>query len=187
MDRHTARRQTGFTYFGVIILVFIIGLVTAATVKMGALLQRHAAEQALLDIGAQFSDALQSYAAATPAGLPQQPASLQDLLRDPRYPTTRRYLRRVFADPITGKAEWGILYLSGQTGVIGVYSLSSAAPIKVGNFDERFRGFDGKAHLSDWKFVTAGQTVLAPAQQAGTATPAPAEPAPATAPTTDAL
>jgi len=170
------RRDGGFTYFGVIILVFIIGLVTAATLKVGALMQRRAAEIELLAIGAQFSDALQSYAAATPAGQPQQPASLNELLRDPRFPAIRRHLRKVFVDPVTGKAEWGILYLSGQSGVIGVYSLSPAKPLKIGNFDERFKGFERKEHLSDWKFVTAGQTVMTP--QPGTATPPP--------PTTDA-
>ena len=35
-----ARRQAGFTYLGLIILVFIVGLVGAATLKVGALLQR---------------------------------------------------------------------------------------------------------------------------------------------------
>ena len=64
-------RQSGFTYLGLIILVAILGLVGAAGLKMGSLLQRQIAEQELLDIGAQFSDALYSYAAATPPGQPQ--------------------------------------------------------------------------------------------------------------------
>ena len=77
-----ARHQHGFTYLGLIILVAILGLVGAAGLKMGSLLQRQAAEQELLDIGAQFSDALYSYAAATPPGQPQQPPTLAALLRD---------------------------------------------------------------------------------------------------------
>lgn len=162
------RRASGFTYLGVIILVAIISLVCAAGLKMGSLLQRNAAEQELLDIGAQFSDALQSYASATPAGQPQQPRSLKDLLKDPRFPYIRRHLRKLFVDPITGKAEWGLTYLSGEVGVVGVYSLSKAAPLKVGNFEARFQTFEGKTHFSDWKFVASGQALVT------TALPAPA-------------
>ena len=161
-----ARRQHGFTYLGLIILVAILGLVGAAGLKMGSLLQRQAAEQELLDIGAQFSDALYSYAAATPAGQPQQPPSLAALLRDPRVPQVRRHLRKLFVDPVTGRAEWGLLFQPGSQGIIGVHSLSPAAPLKVGNFEARFAGFEGKAHLSEWHFMM-------PAQPASPAGPAP--------------
>ena len=148
-----ARRQRGFTYLGLIILVAILGLVGAAGLKMGSLLQRQAAEQELLDIGAQFSDALRSYAAATPPGQPQQPPTLSALLRDPRVPQLRRHLRKLYVDPITGRAEWGLLYQPGSNGIIGVHSLSPAAALKVGNFEARFVGFDGKARLSEWHFM----------------------------------
>jgi type II secretory pathway pseudopilin PulG len=158
MAARTGRpRQHGFTYLGLIILVAIIALVAAAGLKMGSVLQRSAAEQELLDIGAQFSDALKSYAGATPAGQPSQPPTLQDLLKDPRFPGVRRHLRKLFVDPVTGKAEWGVVYLSGQTGVVAVYSLSQAKPVKQGNFELRFQGFDGRQHLSDWKFTATGE------------------------------
>ena len=171
-----ARPQRGFTYLSLVILVAIIGLVGAAGLKMGALLQRNAAERELLDIGAAFSDALQSYARATPPGQPQQPASLKDLLKDPRVPGTRRHLRKIFVDPITGRAEWGLMYLAGNdskanangvngggNGIVGVYSLSPAKPVKVGNFEARFQQFAGKDHLSDWKFTIADAALAAPA------------------------
>ena len=170
---HPARRQRGFTYLSVIILVAVLALVGAAGLKMGSVLQRSAAEQELLDIGAQFSDALQSYASATPAGQPPQPPSLKELLKDPRFPVIRRHLRKLFVDPITGKAEWGIDYVSGTTGVLGVHSLSQAKPVKIGNFETRFRAFEGKEHLSEWKFmaVLATQTRAA-ADGLGNAVPA---------------
>ncbi len=155
------RRQQGFTYLGLVILIAIIGLVGAAGLKMGALLQRSAAEQELLDIGAAFGDALQSYALATPAGQPPQPASLKDLLKDPRFPGVRRHLRKLYVDPITARAEWGLVYQPGGTRVIGVYSLSNAKPVKVGNFDARFAQFAGKNRLSDWKFMAADAAPLA--------------------------
>jgi len=150
------RRDGGFTYLSVIIVVAIIGLVAAASLKLGATVQRSRAEQQLLVIGGAFSDALQSYADATPAGQPTQPPSLKELLRDPRFPTPRRHLRKIFVDPMTGKAEWGIVYLGGTTGVMAVYSLSDARPVKIGNFPARFQSLAGKRKISEWRFVASG-------------------------------
>jgi len=156
------RPAAGFTYLGMLILLAVLGLVGAAGLKMGTLLQRAAAEEELLEIGAQFSEALRSYAAATPQGQPQQPPSLQDLLKDPRFPNPRRHLRKIFVDPVTGKAEWGILYVGDKVGVLGVYSLSNARPLKVANFDIRFLGLENRERISDWKFLMAGGDGLAP-------------------------
>jgi hypothetical protein len=166
-------------------MLAIMALVCATTVKLGAVMQRSAAERELLSIGAQFSDALQSYAKATPPGQPTQPPSLKELLLDPRFPAVRRHLRKIFVDPMTGKAEWGISYVAGTTGVVAVYSLSTAKPVKIGNFPARFQGFEGKQRISDWKFVSAGdaqplagQPGAKPPQpgQPGTPPPAGAEP-----------
>lgn len=185
-------RQSGFTYLGLIIFVAIIGLVGAATLKIGALLQRAAAEEELLEIGAAFSAALDSYAAATPRGASPYPPSLAELLKDPRSPAVRRHLRKVYVDPLTGKAEWGIVYLGGgETGVVAIHSLSTAKPLKIANFDSRFKGLDNKEMISEWRF-TAGERSLAPAvtstQSGGPgAQPAPQpqpEPAPAQVPST---
>ena len=183
------RRQSGFTYLGLIIFVAIIGLVGAATLKIGALLERAAAEEELLEIGAAFSAALDSYAAATPRGASPYPPSLAELLKDPRSPAVRRHLRKVYVDPLTGKAEWGIVYLGGgETGVVAIHSLSTARPLKIANFDSRFKGLDNKEMISEWRF-SAGERSLAPAvpttQSGGPGVqPAPPgqQPAPAVAP-----
>ena len=148
--RRTARPpEAGFTYVGLVVFVAILGLVGTATLKVDSLLRRAAAEQELLEIGAAFSEALRSYAAATPRGFPTAPPTLQDLLKDPRFPGTRRHLRKIFVDPITGKNEWGVLYQGDKVGVLAVYSLSQAQPLKVANFDARFQNFENKEHLSE--------------------------------------
>jgi len=159
------RRETGFTYVGLIVLVAIIGLVGAATLKVDSLLRRAAAENELLEIGAAFSEALRSYAAATPPGQPSAPPTLQDLLKDPRFPGTRRHLRKIFVDPVTGRNEWGVLYQGDKIGVLAVYSLSQARPLKVANFDARFPNFENKEHLSEWKFAAMGQGLSTPGQR----------------------
>ena len=172
-------RQAGFTYLGLIIFVTIIGLVGAATLKIGALLQRAAAEEELLDIGAAFSAALDSYAAATPQGASPYPPSLKELLKDPRVPGVRRHLRKIFVDPLTGKAEWGVVYLGdGTTGVVAVHSLSTARPLKVANFDSRFAGLDNADTISAWRFKARDPAL---GQAPGQPQPQPAAPAAPTA------
>ncbi len=169
-----------------VFFVAMLGLVGAATLKVDTLLRRAAAEQDLLEIGAEFSEALRSYAAATPRGYPTAPPTLQDLLKDPRFPGTRRHLRKIFVDPVTGKDEWGIVYQGDKVGVLAVYSLSQAQPLKLANFDARFLNFENKEHLSEWKFTAAGQGVsvtapnnIAPPGTPGTpGAPAPLFPAP---------
>lgn len=151
-------RNQGFTYLSLIIFLTVISIFSAASLQLGHIMMRRAAEQELLAIGAEFRSALASYAAATPEGQVSVPQSLQDLLKDSRYPNTRRHLRKIYVDPISGKEEWGTMIAFGVggrsvAGIVGVYSLSSDVPIKIGNFDEPFRSFEGKKSYQDWKFV----------------------------------
>lgn len=117
-------------------------------------MQRHAVEEELLLVGAEIRSALISYANATPIGQKRKPASLQELLKDPRYPTPRRHLRKLYADPITGKEEWGIIEALDGSGIIGIHSLSDAQPIKIGNFALEFQTFKEKTSYRDWQFMS---------------------------------
>lgn len=157
---HLTAPSRGFTYVGLIVLVAIIGLVAASTLKMGALLQRRAVEQDLLDIGAAFTEALNSYADSSGPEQARSPTSLEQLLRDPRFPFPKRHLRQLYADPVTGVAAWGIVRGIDQRSIIAVYSLSNARPIKLGNFAPGSEQFENKAHLSDWKFTASGGRVI---------------------------
>ncbi|MCV2359129.1 type II secretion system protein [Paucibacter sp. TC2R-5] len=157
------RAAEGFSYLGVLILVAVFGLVGAASVKLAAAQHRRVAEQALLETGAAFSQALASYARATPAGQADAPPSLQDLLRDPRFPGTVRHLRKIFVDPMTGGNDWGLERDSDDGAIIAVFSLSCGKPLKIAGFDGRFPDFNGKTFYREWKFkrpiesgVTAG-------------------------------
>ncbi len=159
-DRALARLQAGFTYLGLLILIGILGVAATATLQTHAVLQRRAAEQELLAVGAEFARALASYAAVTPAGQPPAPATLQELLRDPRFPMPVRHLRRLYADPITGTASWGTVLSPEHQRIVAVHSLSMARPLKVANFDAEFQMFEGSAHYSDWVFGSPGQAPL---------------------------
>jgi len=141
----------GFTYIGLLILLAIISVGASATVQLGAVTQRRSAENELLHIGRQFRAALASYQNSTPAGMPRLPKELADLMKDPRQPVLRRHLRNIPVDPLTGKAEWGVIRT--PDGFVGaVHSLSNARPVKVGNFEPEFAAFEGSEKYSDWEF-----------------------------------
>ena len=151
--RPRADRQSGLAYLTLLILIAVIGLTTSATVTLGQLVQRRAAEEALLETGSAIQRAIASYIRATPSGQPMYPNSLDDLLRDPRFPGVRRYLRRVYVDPITGQPNWGIIMSPTGKGLMGVYSLSVAQPIKKAHFDGALVGFEDKLSYGQWRFV----------------------------------
>lgn len=162
-QRRSLPASGGFTYIGVLILIAIIGLVSTATLYVGKIQQRRAAEEELLNIGLEFRQALIAYANSTPFGFSRSPSSLQDLLKDPRFPAARRYLRKLYVDPMTGKAEWATVRTIDGRGIIGVYSLSAQQPAKIGNFPAELAAFGGRTSYREWKFSVPEQMELNPA------------------------
>jgi type II secretory pathway pseudopilin PulG len=176
-------KNRGFTYLTVL---FIIAVLTAGLALVGEVWETAAKrekETQLLFVGNEYRKAITRYYLA---GKNQYPRALEDLLKDPRQPGTVRYLRRLYPDPITGSAEWGIVK-APDAGIAGVYSLSEAKPLKTANFKVRDAGFDGAQTYSAWKFtyspLAPGQA--APTAQAGTVQPGTAQPG-ATTPATAA-
>lgn len=132
-------------------------------------MQRAAAEQALLEIGEDFRRALDSYRTATPIGQRTSPATLHDLLRDPRYPSVRRHLRRLPVDPITGRPDWGTVR-GPDGGIAAIHSQSAAMPLKQANFSASWQSLAGKTRYRDWEFSATLPPILChagSAQQVG--------------------
>ena len=139
--------------------VAVLGVGMAALGTLWATAAKREKETELLFIGDQFRLAIQSYRQRTPGAEKHYPKSLQDLLEDRRFPMPVRYLRRIYRDPLTGKAQWGLI--KDKDGYLtGVYSLSEGKPLKVGNFPLPDAGFTGRTSYRDW--------VFAPAQDSGT-------------------
>ncbi len=148
------RRERGFTYVGVLVLVALIGIALVAFGQVWHTLQKQEKEQELLFIGQQFRLALSRYAKHTPGNMRRAPRHLEELLQDPRYPGIQRYLRKIDMDPMTGRAEWGLI--AGPSGEIyGVHSLSDDEPLKKRNFGLEDRHFESKMKYSDWVFMPA--------------------------------
>ena len=74
-----------------------------------------------------------------------------DLLKDERQAATLRHLRKIYRDPMTGKAEWALVIVNG--GITGIYSKSQETPLKSSNFRLADKKFEESKNYSDWKFV----------------------------------
>src|SRR5688572_5387167 len=146
-------REQGFTLAGAMLLVAVLGAGMAAYGELASHSAQRDREQELLFIGNQFRQAIGSYYERTPGAVKQFPQKLDDLLQDKRHPMPQRHLRRVYLDPMTGSREWGIVKAPGGGGIMGVHSLSQAAPIKTGNFAARDAALEGAGTYSGWQFA----------------------------------
>jgi type II secretory pathway pseudopilin PulG len=145
------RREQGFTLAAALIAVALLGAGMAAYGEIASHAAQREKERELLFVGNQFRQAIGTYYERTPGAVKKFPQKLEELLKDARYPTPQRHLRRIYPDPMTGKAEWGVIQAPGG-GIMGVYSLSQARPVKSGNFAFRDASLAGAARYADWQF-----------------------------------
>lgn len=150
--------QRGFTYLVVLFAVALIGLALAGTATVWTTAAKRVREQELLWVGGQFRLAIQRYYLQGPGGVQMYPQSLEELLEDHRWPEPRHHLRRIYADPLTGQIDWQ--FVTTPTGqILGVYSPSTAIPLKRAGFSEEYAVFSEAENYSDWRFVYLPQLV----------------------------
>ncbi len=171
-------RPRGFTYIGLLLAVALAGVALAAAGTLWSTETQREREADLLFAGDQYRRAITAYYETVPAGQARRfPQTLEDLLQDKRWPTNRRHLRRLYVDPITGTREWGIVRGPGET-ITGVYSLSTAKPLKRANFPKDYQQFTDAKAYSEWRFLyTASGSAPAPGAAAAAAPGAPGSPA----------
>jgi type II secretory pathway pseudopilin PulG len=154
--------QCGFTYVGLLIVVALFGIGLAAVGEVWHTTLLREKERDLLFTGDAYRAAIASYYDSTPGGGAKQfPKTMDDLLLDRRFPTTRRHLRKIYADPLTGKSDWGIVNGPGGT-IMGVYSLSQLPPKKTKNFPEGYESFESAKSHADWRFAYAPSANVQP-------------------------
>jgi Type II secretory pathway, pseudopilin PulG len=156
------KRQRGFTYIGLLILIATMGVMLALTGDVWHVAQKREKELELLFVGDQYRRAIDQFYENSPPQARRYATRLEELLKDPRQPGTQRYLRKIYPDPITGTTQWGLV--KGPAGEIyGVHSLSEEEPLKKGNFSLANANFEGKKMYSDWVFIHApGQVRITP-------------------------
>ncbi len=168
-------KHSGFTYLTVLFVVAFMGLGLAVTGESWRTAATRAKEAELLYVGNQYRRAIEKFYMH---GAMRYPSKLEDLLKDPRYPDTRRYLRQLYRDPVTGSAEWGLVK-APDGGVMGVFSRSEDKPLKTAGFAPDDKLFEQSQAYSDWKFVfTPGGPQLPVAPVPANASPGSPPPSP---------
>jgi type II secretory pathway pseudopilin PulG len=172
------RRQSGFTYLGLLALIAIMGLILMTATRVWSFSEQRDKERQLLYVGDQFRNAIGAYFAFGS----QYPLTLQQLLQDDRSPVPRRYLRQIYRDPITGDTDWNLIKDPSGVGIMGVASKSKLVPIKRRRFADIEFGFANKDCYCDWQFIYSPSfgdgwhRYSVPGQSIGPALPAPAAP-----------
>jgi hypothetical protein len=168
---------------GILFLVAGLGVALAALGSMWHTLAQREREAELLFIGDEFRAAIESFWKAQAGGVSRLPRNFEELLVDPRFPNTVRHLRRVYRDPMTGEAEWGVVK-EPDGGISGVFSLSEGKPFKVASFPADYADFEKARTYKDWVFFfdsAKAAKVTAPTRPPGR-TPSAAAPPGAPAP-----
>lgn len=142
--------NNGFTYVGVIILLVVISISLGVAGTYWSTIVKREKEEELLFRGRQFVRAIEAYYYQDNRSI--FPTSLDELLKDKRSLAPRRFLRRVYPDPMTGKPNWVIIKDSGGK-VIGVHSQSNGVPLKKAGFPIDYQEFAGKKTYRDWRFI----------------------------------
>ncbi len=146
------RAQSGFSYLWLLLLVGLMGLGLSVASDVYSTVAKREREKELMAIGRQFQEAIRRYREfRSDGGRREYPASLEDLLLDPRSPGKLRHLRKIFVDPMTRKAEWGLVLKGGR--VVGVHSLSTDAVLKKDGFDPDLMALADKSNYAEWLFV----------------------------------
>jgi len=146
------RQPRGIVLVALLLGMAFMGVLALLGADVWATTLRHERETELLFAGDQVRAAIRRYYYATPAGQRRTlPPSLDELLEDHRFPTPVHHLRRLYPDPITGDANWGLV-LSGDR-IAGVYSLSEAAPLKQTGFAPAYAAFEGRGAYKEWAFT----------------------------------
>jgi type II secretory pathway pseudopilin PulG len=149
---HSCRlgKQQGFTYIGVLVIMAVMLAVMGAASEIWHTVMQREKEQELLFIGHQFRSAIGKYYVTSGNKFPP---TIESLLESTDATGKKvRFLRKLYRDPITNDAKWGLI-LGVDSKVTGIYSLSEDQPYKVTGFLDADVKFEGVEKYSDWKFV----------------------------------
>ncbi len=146
----------GFTYIAALVIVVVMGIMLGAMGQSMRTVMQREREKELIFRGLQYRDAIERWTRKGPMPL----KDIKDLLKDPRSAAGERLIRRLYADPMTGK-DFKVL-TDPNLGIYGVASTSNDEPLKTKNFPDALSNFEDKKKYSEWEFIYKRQ-VTAPA------------------------
>jgi type II secretory pathway pseudopilin PulG len=104
--------------------ILVMGVASAGVAQLWSTQVKREKEEELLFRLNQYRRAIAQFRAERN----RLPRELKDLLEDRTQLQTRRYLRRIYKDPITGKDDWKLALVVDRAGIVsGISDLKSRA------------------------------------------------------------
>lgn len=141
--------QQGITYLWMLFFVFLLGLGLGKSLEVFSLMDQRQKEQELLYVGKIYQEAIRQYYLSGQEKN-KYPAHLDDLLKDSRYIVTRRYIRKLYLDPLTNKDFLPVF--SAEGGICGVKSTSQKKPIRTFFKEDQLQQFNDAKSYQQWEF-----------------------------------
>ena len=146
-----SRAQGGFTLLAILCAMLMLALASNGVMTYVSQETQRQRENELLRVGNLYIQAIRTYYENSPSAVKQWPPSLEALTLDPRFLTTKRHMRQVYADPVTHSADWGIIK-APDGGIAGVYSMSKERPLQSGAVAVGQQWVNADQY-ADWRFV----------------------------------
>lgn len=159
---HTRQWQRGFTYLWLLLVLATGGAGLAALGERASAAVQRERETELMFRGQEIARAIAAYWAATPGPAKALPQSLQELLEDRRGTQVVRHLRRLYADPFTGEADWALLRTDDGL-VAGVHSRAAVVAFRVADLPAPMP--DRRPLVSDRVFLFSPSAAVVAAPQ----------------------
>jgi type II secretory pathway pseudopilin PulG len=157
------RPPRGVAYLTLLFAVAATSATLAGASALWSQAQQREREAQLLWAGEQYRRAIVAYARHAADDANRYPATLQDLLLDPRSAAPRRFLRRLHDDPMSGSTDWALIR-DARGRIVGVHSRSAREPLKRAGFGAGQRGFERARRYADWRFTAVAEPVPEPAE-----------------------
>ena len=145
-------RTQGYSYVVVMFVVAVMSIASLHGLRHTKTMEQVDKEEDLLWVGKAYRNAIQAYYEGTPGSDKLYPQQLSDLLYDVRQNRPGRTLRKLYRDPMTSSADWGLVK-DERGGIVGVFSKSEARPMKRNGFPSAFENFAGAQRYSQWQFI----------------------------------
>jgi len=158
------QKQRGFAYVWTLLLVAFFAASSLLAFRLESSLTTRSREADLVWIGLQFRKALQQYYMDNQDKQDRYPRTLEELTDPKGQLVPKRYLRRIYIDPMTGNTDWGVVRSPGG-GILGVYSKAAGEPRKKHGLPKELESFGKATSYRDWLFA------YDPAGLSGKATP----------------
>ena len=139
-------------------LIMLMAILASAAATTWSFSSQRDKEVDLVFAGREYRAAIKRYVAAHARERQPFPTDLKQLLGGQDRLVPVRYLRRLYLDPMTGSATWGLVR-TPEGGITGVYSLSSRQPVRVTalHVDDDIDFANAKTY-QDWVFGVDGST-----------------------------